>query len=164
MSGPFGKLPRENPAMTRLRANQMAASNVIDRFGRPIMPGCSIVFKSMIDPVLTVVDIKPVLDHRAAAGTVVVVLQSTLSIVVRAGVPVDNMFVSQYPQAAEEEARQGDTPAVGTDEPPADGPGPEEPEEPGVLGAGLGDGQQSDAPALPPRPTLVVDPGPDPRD
>lgn len=143
----------------RDKQRQSGAGNVIDAKGRPIMPGCDVLFQPQNLLEFRVLDIKSVLDHRAPAGTVVIVLQTTQQVIVRAALPVTNMWITGYPSAVEEEAQQAAEGSADREEerPPVE----EGPQIPVVQVA-----EQTQEPPVvaepAPGPRLVVDP--DPRD
>lgn len=58
---------------------------LFDRFGRPLMVGCSIEHHGQLPPVYMIVDLKPDLRQQAAPGSWIMTLVSEIPLVLRQG-------------------------------------------------------------------------------
>lgn len=102
----FARRQQLNDAIARGEVNSAPR----DRFGVPLKIGDYVLFRPFMDPVCQVVDIKPVIDPRAPAGLVTVVLQAVIPMHVPINLPNQQMI------------------ALGTqDNPESNGDGPSDP-------------------------------------
>ncbi len=94
----------------------------VDRFGAPIEGDHKILFRPAVDNVFHVERVEPVLDPRAPAGLVRLVLNTgPFEVVVPAGKPVQNMIrIGQSAPPAETGPANGSGKTPPEGDPPAD--------------------------------------------
>jgi hypothetical protein len=95
------------------------ATRIYDRFRRPLFPGVQVELHAALPLVLTIVDIRPIIDPRQPAGLHQIDLTVTLPLIVQNSTPIDILTAVSYPKAQEIEAKKP-APAQDTDAPAGD--------------------------------------------
>jgi hypothetical protein len=109
----------------QLLVDTAASAKILDRFGRVLVPGAQVVYRSPIDLVFTVADVAPVLDPRAQAGLHQVKLLCEVTLPAMDRLPVDLLIMVAAPRtAADQAADNGDQRAEAEALPAKDTPAP----------------------------------------
>ena len=124
----------------KLEQLKQGGLRLLDRFGRPVMPGCTVMYDNPRQLSFLVTDVKAVLDPRAPVGLCAIEMACTVTLQCMVREPNAMLVAVAYPSPNEE--AQGDA-AAGNgrglvitrpddkvrDEPPSDDPAAETPVE-----------------------------------
>jgi hypothetical protein len=103
----------------QLLVDTAASAKILDRFGRVLIPGAQVVYRSPIDLVFTVADVAPVLDPRAQAGLHQVKLLCEVTLPAMDRLPVDLLIMVAAPRTAAEQAADNGDQRAEAETPPA---------------------------------------------
>ena len=92
---------------SKLKAVAFNNSRLIDRFGRRLEIGSQITYKSPVDLLFAIVDIRPILDRRVQAGMHEIKLTCEVTIPAMDRVPVDLAILIAAPRPLDAAADNG---------------------------------------------------------